>query len=398
LNKEGLPDGWELVKIKDVAEIDNKIITPDGMRGEFQNYIGLENIESNTGQLVNFSETSGDGIKSNKFQFTKEHILYGKLRPYLNKVYLPNFTGVCSTDIIPIKPDSNLLTREFLGYFLRTPEFVNTINTKATGANLPRVYPNTLLEVSVPLPPLDLQRKIVAILDKAEATQRLRAEADALMQDLTQSAFQEMFGDPVRNTKRWPRAKLEDLSLEIVDCPHSTPKYNESFAPYPCIRTTDLRDGFIDWSVMKYVGEREYKERVGRLVPTEGDIVYSREGSFGVAVRVPKDVNMCLGQRTMLFRPNLDVCTSEFLWALINSKGLYQQALKKTSGSTVGHINVKDVKQFVGFHPPLHLQAAFTDIVKEIEKMMSYQKSSDRSISVLLESINAKAFTGELVP
>ncbi len=80
------------------------------MRGEFQNYIGLENIESNTGQLVNFSETSGDGIKSNKFQFTKEHILYGKLRPYLNKVYLPNFTGVCSTDIIPIKPDSNLLT------------------------------------------------------------------------------------------------------------------------------------------------------------------------------------------------------------------------------------------------------------------------------------------------
>ena len=250
----------------------------------------------------------------------------------------------------------------------------------------------------IPIPPLDTQRKIVAILDKAEATQRLRAEADALMQDLTQSAFQEMFGDPVRNTKRWPRAKLEDLSLEIVDCPHSTPKYNESFAPYPCIRTTDLRDGFIYWSVMKYVGEREYKERVGRLVPTEGDIVYSREGSFGVAVRVPKDVNMCLGQRTMLFRPNLDVCTSEFLWALINSKGLYQQALKKTSGSTVGHINVKDVKQFVGFHPPLHLQAAFTDIVKEIEKMMSYQKSSDRSISVLLESINAKAFTGELVP
>ena len=367
------------------------------MRGEFQNYIGLENIESNTGQLVNFSETSGDDIRSNKFQFTKEHILYGKLRPYLNKVYLPNFTGVCSTDIIPIMPDSDLLTREFLGYFLRTPEFVNTINTKATGANLPRVNPNILLEVSVPLPPLNTQQKIVAILDKAEATQRLRAEADELMQDLTQSVFQEMFGDPTQNPKRWPRAKLEELSLEIVDCPHSTPKYNENFAPYPCIRTTDLRDGFIDWSVMKYVGEREYKERVGRLVPTEGDIVYSREGSFGVAVRVPKDVNMCLGQRTMLFRPNLDVCTSEFLWALINSKGLYQQALKKTSGSTVGHINVKDVKQFVGFRPPLHLQAAFTDIVKEIEKMMSYQKSSDRSVSVLLESINAKAFTGDLI-
>ena len=145
-----LPDGWKLVKFKKVAEIDNRTISPDEMKGKFQNYIGLENIESNTGQLVNFSETLGDDIKSNKFQFTEEHILYGKLRPYLNKVYLPDFAGVCSTDIIPIKPDSDLLIREFLGYFLRTPEFVSTINTKATGANLPRVSPNALLDVYIP--------------------------------------------------------------------------------------------------------------------------------------------------------------------------------------------------------------------------------------------------------
>ena len=392
-----LPDGWKLVKFKKVAEIDNRTISPDEMKGKFQNYIGLENIESNTGQLVNFSETLGDDIKSNKFQFTEEHILYGKLRPYLNKVYLPDFAGVCSTDIIPIKPDSDLLIREFLGYFLRTPEFVSTINTKATGANLPRVNPNALLDVYIPLPPLDTQHQIVAILDKAEATQRLRAEADALMQNLLQSVFDEMFGDPISNPKGWPRVTLEDLSLEIVDCPHSTPKYTEDCTLYPCIRTTELKDGFIDWSVMKYVEDQEYKERTKRLVPKEGDVIYGREGSFGVAVRVPKGVNICLGQRTMLFRPNLELCESEFLWALINSKGLYQQALKKTSGSTVGHINVKDVKQFVGFRPPLQLQKTFTDIVKKIDETMSYQKSSDRSISVLLESINAKAFTGDLV-
>ena len=217
------------------------------------------------------------------------------------------------------------------------------------------------------------------------------------MQNLLQSVFDEMFGDPISNPKGWPRVTLEDLSLEIVDCPHSTPKYTEDCTLYPCIRTTELKDGFIDWSVMKYVEDQEYKERTKRLVPKEGDVIYGREGSFGVAVRVPKGVNICLGQRTMLFRPNLELCESEFLWALINSKGLYQQALKKTSGSTVGHINVKDVKQFVGFRPPLQLQKTFTDIVKKIDETMSYQKSSDRSISVLLESINAKAFTGDLV-
>jgi type I restriction enzyme S subunit len=284
---------------------------------------------------------------------------------------------------------------KYLYYLLRYLK--PSIEQKGTGSTFKSITKTTLEDLVVPLPPLDTQRKIVAILDKAEATQRLRAEADALMQNLLQSVFDEMFGDPISNPKGWPRVTLEDLSLEIVDCPHSTPKYTEDCTLYPCIRTTELKDGFIDWSVMKYVEDQEYKERTKRLVPKEGDVIYGREGSFGVAVRVPKGVNICLGQRTMLFRPNLELCESEFLWALINSKGLYQQALKKTSGSTVGHINVKDVKQFVGFRPPLQLQKTFTDIVKKIDETMSYQKSSDRSISVLLESINAKAFTGDLV-
>jgi type I restriction enzyme S subunit len=391
LKRKGLPKEWQRRTLGDVGEyINGKAFKPSEWGETGRPIVRIQNL-TETSKDFNYY----DGEVDPKYLIKNGDVLISWSASL--GVFLWNGgEAVLNQHIFKAIPNEKIVTREFFTYALRV--VIEDMKRYTHGSTMKHIVKSDFDNTVIPIPPLDTQRKIVAILDKAEATQRLRAEADALMQDLTQSAFQEMFGDPVRNTKRWPRAKLEDLSLEIVDCPHSTPKYNESFAPYPCIRTTDLRDGFIDWSVMKYVGEREYKERVGRLVPTEGDIVYSREGSFGVAVRVPKDVNMCLGQRTMLFRPNLDVCTSEFLWALINSKGLYQQALKKTSGSTVGHINVKDVKQFVGFHPPLHLQAAFTDIVKEIEKMMSYQKSSDRSISVLLESINAKAFTGELVP
>ncbi len=391
MKRKGLPKEWQRRTLGDVGEyINGKAFKPSEWGETGRPIVRIQNL-TETSKDFNYY----DGEVDPKYLIKNGDVLISWSASL--GVFLWNGgEAVLNQHIFKAIPNEKIVTREFFTYALRV--VIEDMKRYTHGSTMKHIVKSDFDNTVIPIPPLDTQRKIVAILDKAEATQRLRAEADALMQDLTQSAFQEMFGDPVRNTKRWPRAKLEDLSLEIVDCPHSTPKYNESFAPYPCIRTTDLRDGFIDWSVMKYVGEREYKERVGRLVPTEGDIVYSREGSFGVAVRVPKDVNMCLGQRTMLFRPNLDVCTSEFLWALINSKGLYQQALKKTSGSTVGHINVKDVKQFVGFHPPLHLQAAFTDIVKEIEKMMSYQKSSDRSISVLLESINAKAFTGELVP
>ena len=390
MKRKGLPKEWQRRTLGDVGEyINGKAFKPSEWGETGRPIVRIQNL-TETSKDFNYY----DGEVDPKYLIKNGDVLISWSASL--GVFLWNGgEAVLNQHIFKAIPNEKIVTREFFTYALRV--VIEDMKRYTHGSTMKHIVKSDFDNTVIPIPPLDTQRKIVAILDKAEATQRLRAEADALMQDLTQSAFQEMFGDPVRNTKRWPRAKLEDLSLEIVDCPHSTPKYNESFAPYPCIRTTDLRDGFIDWSVMKYVGEREYKERVGRLVPTEGDIVYSREGSFGVAVRVPKDVNMCLGQRTMLFRPNLDVCTSEFLWALINSKGLYQQALKKTSGSTVGHINVKDVKQFVGFHPPLHLQAAFTDIVKEIEKMMSYQKSSDRSISVLLESINAKAFTGDLI-
>jgi len=398
LNKEGLPDGWELVKIKDVAEIDNKIITPDGMRGEFQNYIGLENIESNTGQLVNFSETSGDGIKSNKFQFTKEHILYGKLRPYLNKVYLPNFTGVCSTDIIPIKPDSNLLTREFLGYFLRTPEFVNTINTKATGANLPRVYPNTLLEVSVPLPPLDLQRKIVAILDKAEATQRLRAEADALMQDLVQSVFLEMFGDPATNPKQWDILTIGDV-VEKTQYGTSQ-KSSERGGGYPCLGMNNLTyKGHFDLSHLKYVELSENEFRKYKL--EAGDILFNRTNApnlVGKTGVITKDTDCVFASYLIRLKVNTQIIVPEYLWAYLNSpfiKQTFTSMCKKAVNQA--NINATELQRVSIPIPPIDMQKVFAKSVRNLSGFKNITGESSKELLMLQNILMSKAFTGDLI-
>ena len=222
-------------------------------------------------------------------------------------------------------------------------------------------------ELEVPLPPLEVQKQIADTLDKAD---ELRKKDTLLLKkydELAQSIFYDMFGDLEHNEKNWDTKVLRDLCDEIVDCPHTTPIHSSNITEYPCIRTSELINGFIRWSSMKYVGLEEYNKRTLRLKPQAGDIVYGREGSFGEAVILPKGCKMCLGQRTMLLRPN-DKITNYFLWYQLRGDFVYSQALKMNCGATVGHVNVKDIKAFTIILPPLDIQKKFELVINNLIK------------------------------
>jgi type I restriction enzyme S subunit len=106
--------------------------------------VGLENIESG-GSFVNVRTVANGELASNKFTFTERHVLYGKLRPYLAKIARPSFDGICSTDILPILPGPEL-DRDYLTHFLRQPTMIELANSRAAGANLPRLSPKALAE------------------------------------------------------------------------------------------------------------------------------------------------------------------------------------------------------------------------------------------------------------
>src|SRR4029453_8550589 len=115
----------------------------------------------------------------------------------------------------------------------------------------------------------------------------------------------------------WALAPLANVALAIVDCPHSTPKWEP--AGMLCVRTNQFRPGFLDLSDSRFVSEATFLERIERLKQIEGDILYSREGGIlGVACRVPPNIELCLGQRMMLIRPPSDI-NAAFLEMLLNS-------------------------------------------------------------------------------
>lgn len=180
------------VPLRRVATIERTGVPPGELRsGDF--LVGLEHFGED-GSLAPQPIQSGSDIASTKFRFDASHILYGKLRPNLRKVARPAFAGVCSTDILPIRPHPDI-DRDYLFHFLRTDSVTGWATSRAAGANLPRLSPSVLLELQVPLRPLAEQRRIAAILDRTAAIRLKRQDVMHLTNGLLRSAFRDRFGD-----------------------------------------------------------------------------------------------------------------------------------------------------------------------------------------------------------
>ncbi len=130
-------------------------------------YIGLENIESNSGILVGTLESEYQDIKSSKTIFKKGDILYGKLRPNLNKVYLAELDGICSTDILVFRFKNNDLAKIYKHYFLNKP-FNNEVLKGVAGSQLPRTSWSKMESIKIPLPTLETQKEIISKIEKLE--------------------------------------------------------------------------------------------------------------------------------------------------------------------------------------------------------------------------------------
>lgn len=233
---------------------------------------------------------------------------------------------------------------------------------------------------------ISTQKKIVNRLDYIQSVITLYKIQLQKFDDLIKARFIEMFGDG-----NLPMKTVEELCSCVVDCPHTTPKY-EGDLKNPAIRTSEIKKGFLVWDTMRYVSDKEYVERTTRAIPKAGDIVYGREGTFGNAAILPDGYKFCLGQRVMLLRPAYSKCTSEYLLHSVISDEVYRQAIEKNNASTVAHVNVKDVKQFKVPLPSLDKQNEFANFVKQVDKSREAVKKSLEKTQQLYDSLMQEYF------
>jgi type I restriction enzyme S subunit len=148
--------------------------------------------------------------------------------------------------------------------------------------------------------------------------------------------------------KDWKADPIEELCDDIVDCPHSTPEYGSG--DIPCIRTADMIPGKLLLQEAFRVSLAIYRERILRLEPRKGDIIYSREGERLCIAAPVGDERVCLGQRVMLLRPKPETDSTFMTWAM-NSSAFYSRMVLDQIATTSPHVNVRDIKKALIVHP-----------------------------------------------
>jgi type I restriction enzyme, S subunit len=175
----------------------NDVIYPtDGKVGKLR-FIGLQHVESNTGERIGEDTLYAEKMTGRKFNFSPGEIVYGYLRPYLNKVWIADCEGVCSVDQYVLKPKNKVINTEYLAYFMRSPVFLEKAIELTHNLLLPRLRSGLLSNIPIPVPSLDEQRRIVAYLDglqaKVNALRELQSasgeELSALMPSILDKAF-----------------------------------------------------------------------------------------------------------------------------------------------------------------------------------------------------------------
>jgi len=300
-----------------------------------------------------------------------------------------------SGDCLVAKPKHDRVEPKAIYYFLSAN--IHLLEAGFKGAGLKHISKGYISELLIPNLPMVKQKRIATILDKADAIRHKRQQAIQLTDEFLRSVFLDLFGDPIINTKKWPVEPLESFCSDVVDCPHSTPKYSNGKTPFPCLRSSDLQDGHLVFETTKYVDENVYRDRIARIKPMQGDIIYCREGArLGNLAIVPEGLTPCLGQRTMLFRVNQNESTPSFLLTLLNNNGIKNQVSKKIIGAAAPRVNVKDLKEFQIIKPPIALQHRYEKIVLKYrlkrQRYLAHQKLSNHAFNALSQ----RAFQGNL--
>ena len=185
---------WPVEKFDSFAVIDTHMISDLSNYAE-EPHIGIDCIEAQTGRLRDYRTVSEDGVTSGKYLFTAKHIIYSKIRPNLNKVALPTFSGVCSADAYPILPVEDKCNRVFLAQVMRSNTFLDYILPLSGRAQMPKVNKQALRGFSTPLPPLALQQEFAAFVAQVDKSRFVAQQQIEKLQMLYDSLAQEYFGD-----------------------------------------------------------------------------------------------------------------------------------------------------------------------------------------------------------
>ena len=343
--------------------------------------LNLDMVEQQTGNIIEYNYVSKDQLNGSIIQFDADVVLYSKLRPNLNKVVLPEQAGFATSEMLPLRPDSSKLLREYLAVYLRSDSFVTWAVSKTAGAKMPRLGTKELLGKEFSLPSLCEQRKIVSEFQKINKLIFLRKKQLSKLDELVKSRFIEMFGDPVSNDKGWPHQAMDKVA------PSSACSGDSSERVWLLnLDMVEAQTGrIIDYL---YVDKAEVGTSTCGF--DEGNVLYSKLRPYLNKVVVPTKKGYCTTELVPL-RPNVKL-NRQFLAFLLRSDSFVSFINEKVAGAKMPRVSMNVFREFECILPPIDLQNEFATFVEQTDKAKFEIQKSLEKLETLKKALIQKYF------
>lgn len=311
-------------------------------------YVALEHVESGTGRLLPGTEAEvrdSDGVV-----FQSGDVLFGKLRPYLHKVLNPDFSGVCSSELLVLRPAAEVESR-YLYYLALSRRFVDWASASSYGVKMPRTSWELLRQLEVTLPSRPAQRTIADYLDAETVRIDALIEKKRRMIGLLEERHQALIDAHVRG----PLQTLRRIVEKFVDYRGATPAKAEDGVPL--VTASHIKKGVIRHELDPQFLEPEvYRTWMRRGFPSVGDVVITTEAPLGEVAQIA-DAQVALAQRVILMKPGPTVA-GDYLAFAARSSIFQDQLWRYATGSTALGIKADRLK---GLAVPVPTLAAQSD-------------------------------------
>ena len=428
--KEGLPKGWSLLPFGNIKPSTERF---DPTKEENRRYVGLEHIGKNTGKIIGSQESKM--AVSSKTVFYRGDLLYGKLRPYLNKVAVADFDGVCSTDILVFQQNS-FIVNTFLKLCLLKSDFVEFANSTVTGVQHPRTSHKKLSDYPIPLPPPSEQHRIVSkiesIFAQIDAIKKSLEKIKLLVKQQKQSILKDAFegklvlqnpNDQSIETVLQKTRKIFEREIDVGMaqsnwCVIQLEEYIKIAARIGwrglkkseyarkgalLLAVKDIGDdGQIHYDgVLDHLSDFRYEESP-EIKIQKNDILITKDGTIGKIGFVHTiPTKTTVNSSILVVRP-LKLIYPRYLFYYFKAPIFQKIVRDKIKGTAVPHLFQRDIKKFQINIAPLNEQkrivSKIESIFGNIDSIEKQVNDAVRSLNTLKQSVLKLAFEGKLVP
>ncbi|MGY2280063.1 restriction endonuclease subunit S [Pseudomonas monsensis] len=394
---------WPMVKLGEVATI-NPRLPKDVDESQEVSFVSMASASAD-GCLLDSEVRILSETRKGFTYFEKDDVLLAKITPCfengkcLRPGQISKKIGFGSTEFHVIRPNPDLLDNLYLFYLVWSEHFRFLGEKSMSGAaGQKRVGTDFLKNFELPLPPLPEQKRIAAILDKADAIRCKREQSIQLADDFLRAVFLDMFGDPVTNPKGFRKGAITELADVITGQAFKSDEYiGDSDAAVRLCRGTNTLTGYFDWSDTAYWPEDKL-EGLEKYLISDGDVILAMDrpwisSGLKVCVFSPCERSTYLVQRVARLRPKNKIF-SDYIYSCVKSDAFERHCCP--TETTIPHISPVELRGFEVLIPEEPAIAHYHDVVSKVRAGMKCMQDSSVSANDVFFSLSQRAFSGRL--